>query len=28
SAHAIQSDKNYENVYLCGSKGLIAKIIN
>ncbi len=28
SAHAIQSNKNYRNVYLCGSRGLIAKIIN
>jgi photosystem II stability/assembly factor-like uncharacterized protein len=28
SAHAIQSDKNYRNYYLCGSKGYIAKIIN
>jgi photosystem II stability/assembly factor-like uncharacterized protein len=28
SAHAIQSDKNYRNIYLCGSKGLIAKLFN
>jgi hypothetical protein len=28
SAHAIQSDKKYRNTYLCGSKGVIAKIIN
>lgn len=28
SAHAIQSDKKHRNVYLCGSKGLIAKIIS
>jgi hypothetical protein len=27
SAHAIQSDKKSRNIYLCGSKGLIAKII-
>jgi photosystem II stability/assembly factor-like uncharacterized protein len=28
SAHAVQSDKKNRNIYLCGSKGLIAKIIN
>lgn len=28
SAHAIQSDKKSRNIYLCGSNGLIAKIIN
>ena len=28
SAHAIHSDKKYRNTYLCGSKGVIAKIIN
>ena len=27
SAHALQADKKYRNIYLCGSKGLIAKII-
>jgi len=27
SAHAIQTDKKGKNIYLCGSKGLIAKII-
>jgi hypothetical protein len=28
SVHALESDKKYRNVYLCGSRGLIAKIIN
>lgn len=28
SMHSIQSDKNNRNIYLCGSKGIIAKIIN
>jgi photosystem II stability/assembly factor-like uncharacterized protein len=28
SAHAIQSDKKNRNTYLCGSKGLIARIID
>lgn len=28
SLHAVQSDKMNRNIYLCGSKGLIAKIFN
>jgi hypothetical protein len=27
STHAIQADKKSKNYYLCGSKGVIAKII-